>query len=548
MKLTFRQGIARHQTDVSGNPTFLQRSGASGQFIDLVVSPTPVVLAFAHRDGTYVVEELKTVPSAWGPIPSNTVYLYWDVNLLTGALTRGITQLPPVYTSAAPPSPAPDQHWFDTVENIFRVWNGNKWQEKVRVFAGHVTSGAIIHAKQVGSQAGLVGDFEGGNIVLDSYGMPLRQSNGTFVTTASALNVVNLGTITARLDAAIMNGMADEELPKFSLVQLRPGRRLVLARSTDYRTRISGMVVEDLYEGEVGRVISTGVVRWQDWNWPESSMNRPLFCGPTGEVTLAAPQSGVVQQIGFVYDKDSIFLDIKQVIVLDDPANVITPPPPPPATVPISGFTADLTAGTAPLTVQFTNTSVGATSVEWDFTNDGYVDSTSQNPSYTFEAPGLYTVRQRAINGFGYDDEIKSNYIQVAAPNVGPLNVNLGMSFGAPATVTGGAAFSFQVIVTNDGSADATVVNRQIILRSSNGTEVVLLNPAPGVVVTKQGVFTKVLLPQTNIASGQYTTFTLQAQAAATATAVQIEGKVESQETDPEQDDNTVSLTIGVRP
>lgn len=304
MKLTFRQGIARHQTDVSGNPTFLQRSGANGQFVDLVVSPTPTVLAFAHREGTYLVEELKTVPNAWGPISTATTYLYWDVNLLTGQLTRGVTTLPPLYSSAAPPSPTPDQHWFDTVENIFRVWNGNKWVEKVRIFAGHVTSGAIIHAIPTGSQAGLNGDFEGGNIVLDSFGMPLRQSNGCFVTTSTWLNVVNLGTVTARLDAAIMNGMAAEELPMFSLVQLRPGRRMVLARSTDYTSRVAGLVTEDLYEGEVSRIISSGVVRNQSWSWPDSSINQALFCGPTGEVTTATPTSGVVQQIGFVYDKD----------------------------------------------------------------------------------------------------------------------------------------------------------------------------------------------------------------------------------------------------
>lgn len=547
MKLTFRQGIARHQTDVNGNPTFLQRSAANGQFVDLIVSPDPTVIVFAHRDGTYIVEELKTVSQAWGPVSSATTYLYWDVNLLSGALTRGVTLHPPLYTSAAPSNPLIDQHWFDTVENVFRVWNGAKWIEKVRCFAGHVTSGAIIHPQRTGTQAGLVGDFEGGNIVLDSMGMPLRQSNGCFVTTVTWLNVVNLGTVTARLDAAIMNGMAAEELPEFSLVQLQKGRRMVLARSTDYRTRVSGIVVEDLYEGEVGRIVSIGVVKNSGWSFPDSTINRALFCGPTGQVTTTPPTTGVMQQIGFVYDRDAIYLNIQQPVILDDPSAVIVPPVQTPS-APTANFTMSATSGDAPLTVTFTNTSVGATNVEWDFTNDGYVDTTTVNPSYTFATPGLYTVRLRAINSHGMDEEIKANVIQVTAPNIGPQNVNLGISFGAPSYIPSGAPFSFQTIVTNDGNADATSVSRKLVLRSSNGTEVSIINAPAGVTVVKTGPLTRVTLPAVNIASGNYATFTLQAQAAATATAVQIEGSVSSPETDPEQDDNKTSLTIGVRP
>lgn len=547
MKLTFRQGIARHQTDISGNPTFLQRSGAASQFIDLVVSPEPTVLVFAHREGTYLVEELKTVQKAWGPIPNDTVYLYWDVNLLTGQLTRGMTLLPPLYSVAAPGNPKPDQHWFDSTENVFRVWNGTKWVDKLRIFAGWVTSGSIIHPIKLGSQAGISGDFEGGHIVLDSFGMPLRQSNGCFVTTASWLNVVNFGTVTARLDGAIMNGMAAEELPKFSLVQLRPGRRLVLARSTDYTSRVSGIIAEDLYEGEISRVISTGVVRNPEWNWPAASINKALFCGPTGQVTLVAPKQGVVQQVGFVYDKDSIFLNVHQVIVLDDPENILPTIPSPPIDVPLANFTCDVTEGIAPLTVQFQNTSVGANALEWDFSNDGYVDSTSVAPSYTFSTPGLYTVRLRAINDHGFDDEIKANLINVAMPSTGPSQVNLGIQFGAPATVNKGALFSFQIITTNDGKAEATHVKREVVLRSSNGSEVVIKNPAAGVVVTKSGALTKVTLPETTIASGGYTIFNLQAQADATASAIQLDGIVSSLETDPTQGDNTASLTIGVR-
>lgn len=547
MKLTFRQGIARHQTDISGNPIFLQRSGANGQFIDLIVSPTPTVLVFAHREGTYVVEELKTVLNAWGPISSGTTYLYWDVNLLNAALTRGMTLLPPIYSSAAPSTPATDQHWFDTVENVMRVWNGTKWTEKIRLFAGYITSGAIVHPSPTGSQAGLIGDFEGGNIVLDSFGMPLRQSNGCFVTTSSWLNVVNAGTITTRLESIVMSGMAAEELPKFSLVQLRPGRKMLLARSTDYTSRISGIIQEDLYEGEVTSIITTGVVKNQEWSWPDNKINKPLFCGPTGEVTVTPPTTGVLQQIGFVYDNDAIFLDIKQPVVLDNPVAVVTPPSPP-AAVPIADFTASVTSGTAPLLVQFESTSLNANALQWDFMNNGFVDSTELNPTHTYSTPGTYTVRHKAINLNGSDEMIKWNFITVAAPNSGAGNVNLGLSFSAPSRVTGGATFAFQVVVTNDGLANATNVQRELKLRTSNGTAVTLVNVPAGVTVMRAGAITRVTLPAEDIPSGTYKNFTLEAQVSPTATAIQIEGTASSLENDPSQQDNSASITIGVTP
>ncbi|MCO4818938.1 MAG: T9SS type A sorting domain-containing protein [Bacteroidetes bacterium] len=48
--------------------------------------------------------------------------------------------------------------------------------------------------------------------------------------------------------------------------------------------------------------------------------------------------------------------------------------------------------------ISFYDNSYGATSWSWDFENDGNVESTSQNPTYTFGKGGLYTVKL-TING-----------------------------------------------------------------------------------------------------------------------------------------------------
>lgn len=59
-----------------------------------------------------------------------------------------------------------------------------------------------------------------------------------------------------------------------------------------------------------------------------------------------------------------------------------------------ASFTADVTAGCAPLVVHFTNTSTGATSYFWDFGTG--TTSALKDPSTSFTAPGTYTVKLTA--------------------------------------------------------------------------------------------------------------------------------------------------------
>ncbi|MFC2137859.1 MXAN_6640 family putative metalloprotease [Bacteroidota bacterium] len=79
-------------------------------------------------------------------------------------------------------------------------------------------------------------------------------------------------------------------------------------------------------------------------------------------------------------------------------------------------FAADVTSGDAPLTVNFTDESTGdVTTWEWDFNNDGTVDATDQNPSYTYESEGVYTVQLVIGNGSVSDTITKVDYINVNA-------------------------------------------------------------------------------------------------------------------------------------
>jgi PKD repeat protein len=69
---------------------------------------------------------------------------------------------------------------------------------------------------------------------------------------------------------------------------------------------------------------------------------------------------------------------------------------------PTASFTAVPSSGTAPLTVNFTDTSSGNPDTwAWDFQNDGIVDSTAQNPSFSYTTPGTYTAKLTVTNSAG---------------------------------------------------------------------------------------------------------------------------------------------------
>ncbi|OPY29364.1 MAG: PKD domain protein [Methanocella sp. PtaU1.Bin125] len=80
----------------------------------------------------------------------------------------------------------------------------------------------------------------------------------------------------------------------------------------------------------------------------------------------------------------------------------------------IAYFTGSPTSGNKPLTVQFTDGSLGGIDVwEWDFNNDGIYDSTLQNPSYTYTAKGKYSVKLRVSNANSVSTMIRYSYINV---------------------------------------------------------------------------------------------------------------------------------------
>ena len=87
--------------------------------------------------------------------------------------------------------------------------------------------------------------------------------------------------------------------------------------------------------------------------------------------------------------------------------------------LPEADFSSNVTSGMYPLTVQFTDLSGNALSWKWDMNGDGKIDSTAQNPVYTYGSYGNYAVSLTVGNSNGFDTETKTGYITVA-----PLSIN----------------------------------------------------------------------------------------------------------------------------
>ncbi|MCR9248625.1 MAG: PKD domain-containing protein, partial [bacterium] len=145
----------------------------------------------------------------------------------------------------------------------------------------------------------------------------------------------------------------------------------------------------------------------------------------------------------------------------------------------IVDFSADVQSGPAPLTVKFTDESSGSpTSWQWDFDNDGNVDSTEQNPTHVFAAPGSYSVKLTAQNAVTEGTKTAADFISAIGPVAADFTATPGVG-GLPLTVTfmdtsTGPATSWAWDFDNDGTVDSTDQNPMWTYNSLGGKTVTL--------------------------------------------------------------------------
>jgi PKD repeat protein len=147
--------------------------------------------------------------------------------------------------------------------------------------------------------------------------------------------------------------------------------------------------------------LSTGTVTQWSWDFDgdaleDSTVQNPLYTYNTaGSYTVSLTVTG---------PGGSDTITKTDHITINEPA-------------PIAEFLGSPTNGIAPLAVNFTDLSAGdVTSWSWDFDNDGVEDSSVQNPGYTFNVAGTYTVSLTVMGPGGSATEIKTDYIAVNEP------------------------------------------------------------------------------------------------------------------------------------
>ncbi|MEI6840631.1 MAG: PKD domain-containing protein [Methanomicrobiales archaeon] len=119
----------------------------------------------------------------------------------------------------------------------------------------------------------------------------------------------------------------------------------------------------------------------------------------------------------------------------------------PAPSAPVAAFTADVTSGQAPLTVEFTDTSSGnPTSWNWNF-GDGTANVTTKNPSHLYQNTGTYDVTLTASNADGSSTLKKSHYISVISP--GTISVTVIKYANDGRTILGQRTVDFQWMQAN---------------------------------------------------------------------------------------------------
>jgi parallel beta-helix repeat protein len=75
-------------------------------------------------------------------------------------------------------------------------------------------------------------------------------------------------------------------------------------------------------------------------------------------------------------------------------------------------FSGNPTSGMPPLAVKFTDLSTGTVNMwEWDFDNDGTIDSNDQSPLFTYNTTGGFTVSLTVTGSGEQDTKLRENYI-----------------------------------------------------------------------------------------------------------------------------------------
>jgi hypothetical protein len=284
MRIPFRHGI------IKDAPGFL---AANNDTVNLVVPPnSAITLAIADKDTDYLVSEPLSVTSAWaGPfLPATDYWLFWDIDVRSGALTRSFTTLEPVVGATAPATPQTGQMWFDTTTNThFEYTSTGRWKRVIRVIAaqynGTFTSVSATSPLFTGTQIGNVDSVNVGAIVFDNAAKPIKRDNDTFFNTESVVRTTNIQSAQLKFGAVLTTGEAQEPVTAYSVVRFTDFNQFALASDYTDVVGLYGLVTQDLATGESDVVTVEGVVSNPLWDWSALEVGSKLYVNSSGQLT-----------------------------------------------------------------------------------------------------------------------------------------------------------------------------------------------------------------------------------------------------------------------
>jgi hypothetical protein len=294
------------------------------------------VATAAYKTANYLLREPNNVPNAWGPFSWNSqwgtapthpvYYLYWDIDLASTLVTRGYTPFSLISSTSAPSNPSVSQHWFDLTNFVMKVWDGTFWEQKIRVFAGSIdTASNQISYQPFGSQVGITSGtnvYDSGYIILDNNLNPVKAADGTFYNTQSPL-LFNSGVYSppTQIEAQTISLVADEAIPEYSCCAILSTGRVGLASSGDVTREPVGIVDTTALPGDDVRIIPTGFVTSDLWNW-NLALGVGLYCGLSGELLQSSTYNGTpLKRIGTIISPSTILATITPNVNTD---NIVT--------------------------------------------------------------------------------------------------------------------------------------------------------------------------------------------------------------------------------
>ncbi len=131
---------------------------------------------------------------------------------------------------------------------------------------------------------------------------------------------------------------------------------------------------------------------------------------------------------------------------------------------PVANFTTNATFGATPLVVNFTNLSTGGNTFLWRFGDENSSTSSEQNPSFTFEKIGVYTVTLTTESSPTCFDEF-TQQIEVVEPYSSGEII-------AITPITNGDKTNFLISLENSGTSTIDQ-SSSLVFRANYGAEVI---------------------------------------------------------------------------